>query len=87
MIIPEDNSVSRLHGFFKVNEGDKIKIYDRMSKFGTLVYEKDKKVRVRESSLVGVEIGNTVFSFKLSEQGWSSDICDLKIFWYYLFKY
>lgn len=37
MIIPDDNSVSRLHGLLKL-KNNSVKIFDRSSKFGTLVY-------------------------------------------------
>ncbi len=66
-MIVTDNSVSRIHGYFKMHRQREIRIFDSCSKFGTLVYQKDLTVRLHEGFSVGVEIGNTVLSFKLIE--------------------
>lgn len=45
-----------------------IRIYDRESKFGTLLYQKDVKLQLHKYSMVGLELGTSALSFKLIQK-------------------
>jgi pSer/pThr/pTyr-binding forkhead associated (FHA) protein len=60
-----ENSVSRKHAkIYLHQEKNVFMLKDTDSKYGTLVYEKDPVFRLH-STIRAIEIGNTVFSFKI----------------------
>ncbi len=62
MLIP-DNTVSRKHASISFVK-DEFIISDSNSKFGTRIWEKDIEVPLHRNRMVGMEVGNTVFSLK-----------------------